>query len=258
MNSISHQIDRKAGIDPQSRVALALLRPEGIGIVPVGLPNSLAAIVESAPYAMALLDEDFRHLGASDHYCATLHADRIAILGRTHKELFSSLPEDWEMAQKRGLNGESSKFEHDWTPRAIGRKRRMSWQLHPWRRSRTRMGGAILFLQEVAAEESSEHQPLSGIALAGADLQKRNPELQETRAFDLQLQHAEKMESVCHSAKRIAHDLNNMLLVVNGYSSMLAEELAADHQLVEKAMAILHAGQRTALLADELTSLSRI
>ena len=258
MNSISRHIDREAGVDPQSRAVLALLRPEGIGVVPVGLPNSLASIVESAPYAMALLDESFRHVGASDHYCAELRADRLAILGKTHKELSSSLPEDWELTQKRCLTGQSSTIELDWTPRTIGRPRRMSWQLHPLRKSRTRIGGAVLFLQDLAAEESSQYREASGIALSGTDLQEGQFALQATGASDLQLQHAEKMESVCHRARRIAHDLNNMLLVVNGYSSMLAEELAADHQLMEKAMAILHAGQRTALLADELMLLSRI
>jgi hypothetical protein len=225
----------KTAVDPQSREALALLRLEGIEVVPVGLLGSLAAIVESAPYAMALLDEGFRHLGTSGDYCSTLRADRIAILGKTHKELFSSLPKDWELAQKRCMAGESSKFEHDWTPVTIGKRRRMSWQLHPWRKSRTRIGGAILFLQELPSGDGLSHN-----------------------ATNVQCQHASKMESVCHFAASIAHDINNMLVVINGYSSMLSEELAANHQLAQEAQAILRAGERAVLLTDQLLLLSRM
>jgi signal transduction histidine kinase len=239
-------------------MVLALLRPQGIGIVPVGLQNSLAAIVESAPCAMALLDDGFRHLGASDRYCARLRADRIAVLGKTHQELFSSLPKEWELAQKRCLAGKSSSFEQEWTLCTIGKQRRMSWQLYPWRKFRSRMGGAILFLHELTADESAEQEALSEFTRAGTDLREQKPDLPEAEAFDVQLQHARKIESVCCLAKRIAHDLNNMLLVINGYSSMLTEDLAANHQLEEKARAISRAGERAAHLVDELHSLARI
>jgi hypothetical protein len=229
-----------AGVNRQFRESLAqslaLFRPGGIGVAPIGLQNSLAVIVESAPYAMALLDGDFRHLGASDNYCKTLHADRIGIVGKTHKELFSSAPEHWELAQKRCLLGESSRFEHDWTQSTIG-IRRMSWHLYPWRKSRAKMGGAILFLQQVDSNQI---------------------EMPERLAYDVQFQHAEKMEAVCRLARRVADDLNNMLLVINGYSSMLAEELEGDQNLAKQAKAILCAGKRTAVLTGELLSLSRI
>jgi signal transduction histidine kinase len=153
------------------------------------------------------------------------------MLGKTHGELFSALPADWEPAQKRCLRGESSKFEHDWTPLPIGIRRRMSWQLHPWRKSRSRIGGAILFLQDVDSD--------------GWDKE----------SHDTQFQQAQKVDSVCRLARRIAHDLSNTLLVINGYCSMLPQELEDNDRLA--ATAILRAGKRTALLAEELLSLSR-
>ena len=228
-------MDRSDGFDPQSRAVLAMLRPEGVGVIPVGLQNSLEIIVQNAPFAMTMLDEDFRHLAASDEYSALLRADKSGLLGKTHEELFSSLPADWELAQKRCLAGESHRFEHDWTTGTNGERRRMNWHLHPWRKSRSRIGGAILFLQEIPAIDQS----------------------QQAEESDLQFQHAQKMESVCRLAARIAHDLNNMLLVINGYSAMLAEDLADDHRLAGEARSIQHAGERTARLADELLSLSR-
>lgn len=243
MNTLNRQPDVNAGADSQSRAALALLRPEGIGFFPVGLLESLAAIVKNAPSPMALLDEGFRHLGASDRYCTALRGgdyctalrgDRIGVIGKTHKELFSSLPPDWELAQKRCLNGESSKFEHDWTPLEPGKRRRTSWQLHPWRKSRMRIGGAILFLQDADSGECDKE------------------------ALEMQFQQVQKVESVCRLARRIAHDLNNMLLVINGYSSMMGEELEENSRLAKEAKAVLRAGERTAALAEELLSLSRI
>lgn len=91
------EFDRRAieiVADAQTRLSLELLRPNGISIV--GLQQSLPNIICRSPFAMALLDEDLRHLGASDAYCAALHTSRSVISGKTHPELFPNLPKGWE------------------------------------------------------------------------------------------------------------------------------------------------------------------
>jgi PAS domain S-box-containing protein len=354
LNAQIHRINDEAAANLQTIAAPDLLRPGGIETVPVGLQNTLAAIVESAPYAIALLDDDFRHLGASDTYCAMLRTDRIAIMGKTCRDLFFPLSGDWEMAQQRCLAGESSTFEHDWTSGSHGKARRMRWQIRPWRKSRARVSGAILFVQVVSASESTKQgnlltvldsvpnlvvlakpngvltfmnkagQQLTGMDQIGGyenrafadfvrpsnrpiflgmpldhnwpdkmlirnlktgeeipmmltllkmydaanvpcgfacietDTRKQNTYLEDSQTSDLQLQHAQKRESVCELSGRVAHELNNTLLIINGYSSILSEELATDPHLSSEAKAILKAGERTTLLAQKLISLSRL
>ncbi len=337
----------------QTQLALALLRPEGVRIM--GLQHSLADIVDSSPHAMALLDGGFRHLGASDAYCAKLHADRTAILGKTHQELSLELPEGWELAKRQCLAGKSATLEEDWVPGNGDNRLRLSWQLHPWSKSRSKIGGTILFLKEIAAtggeeQESADLLPIldtapglialarpsgaltfmnragreligldridestkftfadlprtlndsdfvgmptdhnwrneiviqnlktgemvplllelrrinddvgspCGFAWIGTDLRNQNPSSQKPEDSDLQSQQAQKLETVCRTAGRVAHDLNNMLLVIDAYAAMLTGELATDSHLAAEARSIHRAGERATRLVHELLLLSQ-
>jgi PAS domain S-box-containing protein len=333
---------------PQSRTALATLHHEGIKYLPCGLQNSLEALIANAPYAMALLDGNFRHLEVSDNYCRILGTDRFALLGRTHKELFAVLPQSWDMAKRRCLAGESVKLEGDSICDKDDKQFRINYQLEPWRKSRSKIGGAILFLKETAEDKREENQhvellrvlehasgfialarpdgtltflnragreligldkvdeskkwtvadfmrpsnqphsvsvppnhnwtgeivlqnlktgeavplllqlleilddagKISGLACIGIDLRTQIPDSQE-------LQEAQRIETVFRLANGIAHDLNNMLLVINGYSSLLIDELKTDAHLGAEAASILNAGQRAARLAQQWLALSR-
>lgn len=130
----------------QTRLALELLRPNGISIV--GLQQSLPDIICRSPFAMALLDEDLRHLGASDTYCEALQASRSVVLGKTHSELFPDLPKGWKEARQRCLEGETTISEGEWHFDNSHHPLHLNWQLHPWKKSRSKIGGAILFLKK--------------------------------------------------------------------------------------------------------------
>jgi len=338
----------------QTRLALELLRPNGISIV--GLQQSLPDIICRSPFAMALLDEDLRHLGASDAYCAALQVSRSVILGKTHPELFPDLPKGWEMAQRRCLAGEATIYEDEWRSGSIDQPFRLSWQLHPWKKSRSKIGGAILFLKKITGTEGEEVKSADLLAIldnapgliafakpsgaltfinkAGRELigvgsmheaskltfanlahpsheskfsalptdhnwrdeivvqnlktgqevrlllelrrihdesgkpcgfawignEERNQDLNSPtlELLAAEFQQAEKLESVCRIARRVAHDLNNSLLVIDAYASILNEELAADAHLASEAAAIHRASSRAIRLVHELTALSQL
>jgi len=337
----------------QTRLALELLRPRGISIV--GLQQSLPDIICRSPFAMALLDEDLRHLGASDAYCEVLQVSRSVIVGRTHPELFPDLPKGWEMAQQRCLAGEATISEDEWSFGNSDQPLRLSWQLHPWRKSRSKLGGAILFLKKITCTEVEEFKSadlltildnapglivlarpsgiLTFINKAGRELigmdstcdptrltfadlahpsreskfsglprdhnqrdeivvqnmktgqrvclllelrrihdengkpfgfawignEKRNQDSSSptNELLAVESQQTEKLESVCRIARRVAHDLNNALLIIDAYASMLNEELAADTHLASEAAAVHRAGSRATRLVQELMALSQ-
>lgn len=103
-----------------------------------------------------------------------------------------------------------------------------------------------------------DHGAIELLAGAQAALSDQDPGPQKLQVFAAESQHAEKLESVCHITSRVAHDLNNVLLVIDAYASMLVEELAADTHLTAQATAIHCAGSRATKLVQELMALSQL
>jgi signal transduction histidine kinase/DNA-binding response OmpR family regulator len=79
----------------------------------------------------------------------------------------------------------------------------------------------------------------------------------EHRAVQDQFLHAQKMEAVGRLAGGMAHDFNNVITVINGYSELLLEKLPPKNPAREDIRQILRAGQSAAALTQQLLTLSR-
>jgi len=77
------------------------------------------------------------------------------------------------------------------------------------------------------------------------------------RQLEDRLRQAQKMEAIGRLSGGIAHDLNNLLMVVKGYSGLLAERLELATPLRKQAEEIARATDRAAALTRELLSFSR-
>jgi PAS domain S-box-containing protein len=72
-----------------------------------------------------------------------------------------------------------------------------------------------------------------------------------------QLRQAQKLESVGRLAGGVAHDFNNILVVINGYAALLADRLSPFDPLREYALEIAKAGDHAASLTSQLLAFSR-
>jgi PAS domain S-box-containing protein len=75
--------------------------------------------------------------------------------------------------------------------------------------------------------------------------------------LEQQLRQAQKMEAVGHLAGGVAHDFNNILGVVLGYTEMLQRDEAQDERARHKLEQIRKAGERGASLTRQLLAFSR-
>lgn len=79
----------------------------------------------------------------------------------------------------------------------------------------------------------------------------------EHRRLEAQLIEAQKMEAVGQLAGGVAHDFNNILAIIMGYSDMMASELGPDSPLQKYTEEIKHASGRAAGLTRQLLVFSR-
>ena len=79
----------------------------------------------------------------------------------------------------------------------------------------------------------------------------------ERRRLELQIQQASKLESIGRLAGGVAHDFNNMLLVMRGYSHLLLERLAEADPARADVVEIDRAAERAAQLVGQLLAFGR-
>ncbi|HEX4595139.1 MAG TPA: response regulator [Bryobacteraceae bacterium] len=110
--------------------------------------------------------------------------------------------------------------------------------------------GSLVWLREkarVVADSQGRFTRLIGVTI----------DITERRLLDAQLTQAERVEAVSKLASRLAHDLNNMLMIVTGYGEELLNGLQQGSALGADVQEILTATERMAALTGQLLSFSR-
>jgi PAS domain S-box-containing protein len=79
----------------------------------------------------------------------------------------------------------------------------------------------------------------------------------EANNLERQLQQAQKMEAVGQLAGGVAHDFNNLVMIINGCAELIKEAVGPNQAVVDLAEQILSAGRKASSVTKELLAFSR-
>ena len=189
--------------------------------------NALDGMMEGCQ----ILSPDLRYLYVNDAAVAHSRKSREELLGHTMTEVYPGIEDSLLFAE----------LGRCMTTRAA---RRMENEFH------YSDGSTGWF------ELSIEPVP-QGVFILSIDITERKRTEEERAALADQLRHAQKLESVGRLAGGVAHDFNNILTGIIGYTDMALRQIGADSPFREDLCEVTRLAKRAADLTRQLLAFSR-
>jgi PAS domain S-box-containing protein len=114
----------------------------------------------------------------------------------------------------------------------------------------TLSNGKQALLETVQTPFHDDEGHIAGIIGVSRDITER-------RKLEEQLRHSQKMEAVGQLAGGVAHDLNNVLGVLTGYSELLLEEIPEGNRSRGHVDKILESAEKGAAIIEDLLTMAR-
>ncbi|SEM01299.1 PAS domain S-box-containing protein [Syntrophus gentianae] len=184
------------------------------------------SLFHSAPLAIIAVDENRILTQANDNNYVTLGYRPEEMVGRNTRFLYFS-DEDYQASGQ-------SLSSADFTPKEVRLRRKdgePAWLL---------MTRSYLNGRDASA----------GMIVASQDITAR-------KALEEQLRQAQKMEAIGQLAGGVAHDFNNILQAILGYTQMILLSLGPDDENRGKLEQVAKAGEKAAALTRQLLAFSR-
>ncbi len=120
--------------------------------------NVLQLFIDRAPAALAMLDREMRYLAVSRRWLEIHSLGEVDVIGRSHYEIFSSLPGSWQEEHRRCLAGETMEMSERQLTRADGSTQWIRREILPWRAGDGSVGGIVIFSEDITERKQVEER----------------------------------------------------------------------------------------------------
>lgn len=193
-------------------------------------------VISHANAAIAIHDRDMNYIYVSDNYLKQYKINKKDVIGKNHYDIFPDLPQKWRDVHQRVLAGAVEGCDEDPYVREDGSVDWTRWSCRPWYERDGSIGGLIVYTEVITGRKRLE---------------------EEHRKLEERLRRSEKMEALGQLAGGVAHDLNNVLGVLTGYSELLMGKIPAESPLWKYAENIFKSAERGASIVQDLLTLAR-
>ncbi|HEY1169801.1 MAG TPA: response regulator [Verrucomicrobiae bacterium] len=119
----------------------------------------LFAFIEHAPAAVAMFDREMRYIAASRRWFVDYGLSGQSILGRSHYEVFPNVGENWKDIHRHCLAGAIERKDDDvWRPPGWDHDQHLRWEVRPWFDGAGKIGGVMMFTQDITADRMREQE----------------------------------------------------------------------------------------------------
>ncbi|MEO6096728.1 MAG: ATP-binding protein [Fibrobacteria bacterium] len=119
------------------------------------------------------------------------------------------------------------------------------------------LGTFAVYLKEVRGPDAEEQRYMDILRRNAGFVIERNLAEETLRHTEAQLQHSQKMDAVGKLAGGIAHEFNNLLTAINGYTELLAALPEGAEERVLYISEVRKAGERATVLTRQLLAFGR-
>jgi hypothetical protein len=218
-----------------------------LNVEPPSAPARAAEVPEPSAHAQDRSGSEILDNVDAAVWTVALAAMKFTSVNRHAEQLLGYSPEHWKEASF--WMDRVHPADRDWVAqsyqRAIDRE-----EAHVCEFRAVAADGRIVWLRERARVVADSEGRPSGLIGVSIDVTER-------RLLDEQVTQAERVEAVSKLASRLAHDLNNMLMIVTGYGEELLNGLPQGSSLRADVQEVLTATERMTGLTSQLLSFAR-
>jgi PAS domain S-box-containing protein len=197
--------------------------------------------VRHVPAAVAMFDTEMRYLIYSPRWLTDYQLGDQDLVGRSHYEVFSEIPERWKEVHRRCLAGAVEVHEDDSFVRSDGSLQSTRWEIRPWRNARNEIGGIIMFTEVTTERKRAEEDRRQLVAQARVAEALREVDRRKDEFLAM-----------------LSHELRNPLAPIAMAIEIMRLREPADDSIVWARDVIARQTAQLTRLVDDLLDVSRI